>query len=187
MARLLPNWCLALIFTDWQPVGSARQQTPGGTGALRIGAEFIHTFRPNATVWLPNPTWGNHKNIFARADCPLNSYPYYNAEFRQVDADAMCAALEDIPAGDVVVLHVCCHNPTGADPDAETWERIADIAARRGWLPFFDFAYQGFSEGLVEDRAGMMAVLKKVPEALVASSFSKNMACMASGSEPCSW
>lgn len=151
-------------------------QAPGGTGALRIGAEFIHAFRPNATVWLPEPTWGNHKNIFTRAGCPLKSYSYYSDETRQVDAEALCSALETIPEGDVVLLHVCCHNPTGADPDEGTWSRIAEIASRRGWLPFFDFAYQGFSEGLEEDRAGMLKVLQKVPEALVASSFSKNMA-----------
>jgi len=151
-------------------------QTPGGTGALRVGAEFLQTFRPEMTLWLPNPTWGNHKNIFTRAGCKLQSYPYYNAETHAVDVDALCTALEKVPAGDVVLLHVCCHNPTGADLDLAAWGRIADIAAKQGWLPFFDFAYQGFGEGLEEDRAGMMSILHKVPEALVASSFSKNMA-----------
>jgi aspartate/tyrosine/aromatic aminotransferase len=92
-----------------------------------------------------------------------------------VDVEAMCAALESVPAGDVVLLHVCCHNPTGADIDAGGWARVADIAAKAGWLPFFDFAYQGFGDGLAEDRAGLLAVLKKTPEAIVASSFSKNM------------
>jgi len=154
----------------------AAAQTPGGTGALRVGAEFLQTFHPEMTLWLPNPTWGNHKNIFTRAGCKLQSYPYFNAETRAVDIEALCAALEKVPAGDVVLLHVCCHNPTGADLDAVGWERIADIAAKQGWLPFFDFAYQGFGKGLEEDRAGMMSILHKVPEALVASSFSKNMA-----------
>ncbi len=150
-------------------------QSPGGTGALRIGAEFLKAFRPGGTVWMPDPTWENHKSVFAAAGCTVRFYPYYDSTRHGVDAAAMCAALETIPAGDVVLLHVCCHNPTGADLDAAGWARVADVAAKAGWLPFFDFAYQGFGDGLVEDRAGLLAVLQKVPEALVASSFSKNM------------
>ncbi|HAL93018.1 MAG TPA: aromatic amino acid aminotransferase, partial [Verrucomicrobia bacterium] len=150
-------------------------QSPGGTGALRIGAEFLKAFRPGATVWMPDPTWDNHKSVFGAAGCPVQSYPYYNSSTRGVDVDAMCAALEKIPAADTVLLHVCCHNPTGADLDASGWARVAGVAAKAGWLPFFDFAYQGFGDGLAEDRAGLLAVLQKVPEALVASSFSKNM------------
>ncbi len=153
----------------------ATAQTPGGTGALRIGAEFLKAFRPDAAVWLSDPTWGNHHAIFSAAGVPCRTYPYYHAAHHQVDVDALCAALEEIPAGDVVLLHVCCHNPTGADLDAAAWARVSDIAVRRGWLPFFDFAYQGFGDGLAEDRAGMLAVLHKVSEAIVASSFSKNM------------
>ena len=149
-------------------------QSPGGTGALRIGAEFLKAFR-GGTVWMPNPTWDNHKNVFGSAGCAVQSYPYYDAATRGVDVEAMCAALAKIPAGDTVLLHVCCHNPTGADLDAAGWARVADIAAKAGWLPFFDFAYQGFGDGVVEDRAGLLAVLQKVPEAIVASSFSKNM------------
>ena len=153
----------------------AAAQSPGGTGALRIGAEFLKAFRQGGTVWMPDPTWDNHKNVFGAAGCPVRTYSYYNPSTRGVDVEAMCAALEKIPAGDVVLLHVCCHNPTGADIDAAGWARVAEIAARAGWLPFFDFAYQGFGDGLEEDRAGLLAVLQKVPEALVASSFSKNM------------
>ena len=150
-------------------------QTPGGTGALRIGAEFLKTFRPGAVVWMPDPTWENHKSVFAAAGCPVRFYPYYAPAQRGVDVDAMCAALETVPAGDVVLLHVCCHNPTGADVDAAGWARVAAVAAKTGWFPFFDFAYQGFGDGVAEDRAGLLAVLQKVPEALVATSFSKNM------------
>ncbi len=155
--------------------GVAVAQTPGGTGALRIGAEFLRNFRGGGTVWMPDPTWDNHKHVFAAAGCPVKYYPYYDPAVRGVKADEMCAALEQVPAGDTVLLHVCCHNPTGADPDAAAWARVADIAAKAGWLPFFDFAYQGFGDGLVEDRAGLLAVLQKAPEALVASSFAKNM------------
>ena len=155
--------------------GVAVAQSPGGTGALRIGAEFLKNFRKGATVWMPAPTWDNHKGVFGAAGCPVKEYPYYDPAARGVDIDAMCAALEKVPAGDVVLLHVCCHNPTGADPDAAGWARLADVAAKSGWLPFFDFAYQGFGDGIEADRAGLLAVLHKVPEAIVATSFSKNM------------
>ena len=168
-----------LVFgADFHGLASSRvavAQSPGGTGALRIGAEFLKAFRPNGTVWMPDPTWDNHKSVFGAAGCSVRSYPYYDPVRHGVDADAMCSALEKIPAGDVVLLHVCCHNPTGADIEAADWARVAGVAAQAGWLPFFDFAYQGFGEGVVEDRAGLLAVLQKVPEALVASSFSKNM------------
>ncbi|NCA81931.1 MAG: aspartate/tyrosine/aromatic aminotransferase [Opitutae bacterium] len=150
-------------------------QTPGGTGALRVGAELLKDFRKQGAVWMPNPTWGNHGGIFTAAGLATKSYPYYDPATQGVDVEAMCAALEKIPAGDVVLLHVCCHNPTGADLDSAQWARVGDIAAKAGWLPFFDFAYQGFGAGLEEDRAGLLAVMQKVPEALVASSFSKNM------------
>ena len=153
----------------------AATQSPGGTGALRIGAEFLKSFRAGAAVWMPDPTWDNHKSVFAAAGCPAKFYPYYDSARRGVDVDAMCAALAQVPAGDVVLLHVCCHNPTGADLDAAGWARVAAVAAQAGWFPFFDFAYQGFGDGVAEDRAGLLAVLAKVPEALVASSFSKNM------------
>ena len=155
--------------------GVAVAQTPGGTGALRVGAELVRHVRPGATVWLPNPTWGNHVGLFASAGLAVRSYPYYNPASRGVDVEDTCAALERVAAGDVVVLHVCCHNPTGADFDAAGWARVAETAAKAGWLPFFDFAYQGFGAGIEEDRAGLLAVLQRVPEALVASSFSKNM------------
>lgn len=168
-----------LVFgSDFHGIASnsvAVAQTPGGTGALRVGAELLKAFRPQGTVWMPNPTWGNHGGVFAAAGLVTKSYPYYDPATKGVDVDAMCAALEKIPAGDVVLLHVCCHNPTGADLDADQWARVGDVAAKAGWLPFFDFAYQGFGAGLEEDRIGLLAVMQKVPEALVASSFSKNM------------
>lgn len=150
-------------------------QTPGGTGALRIGAELLQAYRPQRTVWMPTPTWGNHGGIFAAAGLATQRYPYYDPAAHGVDVEAMGAALEHVPAGDIVLLHVCCHNPTGADLSPAEWTRVGDIAAKAGWLPFFDFAYQGFGVGLEEDRAGLLAVMQKAPEALVAYSFSKNM------------
>lgn len=150
-------------------------QSPGGTGALRLGAELLKLANPGASVWIPDPSWGNHRALFSAAGFETKSYPYLSAATKAVDGEAMLAALEKVPAGDAVLLHVCCHNPTGADPDAATWKAAGEIAGKKGWLPFFDFAYQGFGDGLEEDRAGMLAVLGQVEEALVASSFSKNM------------
>jgi aspartate/tyrosine/aromatic aminotransferase len=150
-------------------------QSPGGTGALRIGAEFLKAFREGPAIWLPTPTWDNHKSVFIAAGCPVRAYPYFDQATLDVDVDAMCAALEKIPAGDVVLLHASCHNPTGADLCPAAWARVANIAAKAGWLPFFDSAYQGFGDGVELDCAGLNAVLHKVPEALVATSFSKNM------------
>ncbi len=150
-------------------------QSPGGTGALRIGAEFLKAFGQGGALWLPAPSWDNHKSVFGAAGCVVKEYPYYHAASRGVDVDAMCAALDKVPAGDTVLLHVCCHNPTGADLDEAGWARVAGVAARAGWFPFFDFAYQGFGDGVEEDRAGLRTMLEQVPEALVASSFSKNM------------
>lgn len=155
--------------------GLATVQALGGTGALFLGARLLGTFRLGAKVWLPKPTWGNHRSIFRGAGLEIAEYPYYSATLRQVDADALVGALAEVAPGDVVLLHACCHNPTGADPDAATWTRIAEAARKGGWLPFFDFAYQGFGDGPDADRAGLLEVLRTVPEAFVASSFSKNM------------
>jgi len=155
--------------------GLATAQAPGGTGALRLGGELLKAFRPGGRVWLPKPTWGNHAAIFKALGLEVREYPYYSEAARGVDGGAMVAVLEGVGAGDAVLFHACCHNPTGADPDAATWARVAETASRKGWLPFFDFAYQGFGDGVEEDRAGMLAVLRAVPEAMVASSFSKNM------------
>ncbi|MGA1193127.1 MAG: amino acid aminotransferase [Kiritimatiellia bacterium] len=150
-------------------------QTPGGTGALRVGADFLRKVRPGAKVWVSRPTWANHKGIFASAGFPVEEYAYYNPSTRELDAGAMMADLEKVPAGDVVLFHVCCHNPTGVDLSLEQWRQVASLAADKGWLPFLDFAYQGFGDGVESDRAGLLAVAEACPELLVASSFSKNM------------
>ena len=154
--------------------GLATAQTPGGTGALRLGGELLKAFR-GGRVWLPKPTWGNHSAIFKALGLEVCEYPYYSEATRGVDVEAMCDALSEAEAGDTVLLHACCHNPTGADLDRMGWARVSAMAMLRGWLPFFDFAYQGFGDGVEEDRVGMLTVLQAVPEALVASSFSKNM------------
>lgn len=158
-------------------IGNARARTahtPGGTAALRAGADFLKKVAPGATVWLSSPTWANHKGVFAAAGIPSVDYPYYDAVGKGLDFGRMEEALEQIPAGDIVLLHACCHNPSGVDLSAGQWQTVAAIAARRGWLPFLDFAYQGYGDGLEQDRAGVLALAAVCPEFLVASSFSKN-------------
>ncbi len=148
--------------------------TPGGTAALRIGADFLKLFAPGAAVWISSPTWANHKGLFTAAGFPIKEYPYYDAASKGLDFEGMKKTLRKVPAEDIVLLHACCHNPTGVDLTAEQWTEIAGIAREAGWLPFVDFAYQGFGAGLEDDRAAILALAAENPEMLVASSFSKN-------------
>jgi len=149
-------------------------QTPGGTGALRVAAEFIATTLPDATVWLSDPTWPNHPAIFGAVGLPTATYPYFDAASNGLKFDALLAALRTIPAGDVVVLHGCCHNPSGVDLAVEQWQAVSDILTERGVLPLIDFAYQGFGDGLREDAAGLLTLCRPGAELLIASSYSKN-------------
>lgn len=152
----------------------ATVQAPGGTGALRLAGDFVHQLFPASRLWLSAPTWANHPKIFAAAGLGLAEYPYYDARAHGVDVDAMCTALGGAAAGDVVLLHGCCHNPTGADLRCDDWRRVGQVLAARGTLPLVDLAYQGFGDGLEEDAAGLRGLLAVVPEFFVASSFSKN-------------
>lgn len=152
----------------------ATAQTPGGTGALRVVGEFIKANLPGATLWHSDPTWPNHPNVFAASGLELKKYPYFDAESNRLDFAGMLAALKEIPPGDVVLLHGCCHNPTGVDPTVNQWEEIASVLSDRGVLPLLDFAYQGFADGIEEDAAGLRAFLHEGTELLVCSSFSKN-------------
>jgi aspartate/tyrosine/aromatic aminotransferase len=149
-------------------------QTPGGTGSLRVAADFLKKHFPAATIWHSKPTWANHPAIFAAAGMKVETYPYIDATSRGLDFPAMLAGLEQIPAGDVVLLHACCHNPTGIDPTAKQWLEIARVVHKRGLLPLVDFAYQGFGDGLDQDAAGLRALAQPGRELLVCSSFSKN-------------
>ena len=149
-------------------------QSPGGTGALRIAADFAARHFSQARVWLPDPTWANHPKICEAAGLTCHSYPYYDAASRQLDTERLLAGLAETQAGDLVLLHACCHNPTGVDIDDDTWAAVARILAERGALPLIDFAYQGFGDGLEEDAKGLRIFRELVPELLVASSFSKN-------------
>ena len=150
-------------------------QSPGGTGALRTGASLLNQFKPGSSVWVSTPTWANHKGIFTAAGFKIRDYPYYDAESRSVDFDAMMACLEKVPPGDVVLLHVCCHNPTGVDLSLEQWDQVVALAVEKGWVPFLDFAYQGFGSGLEEDRVAVEKFATAGIDFLVASSFSKNL------------
>ena len=168
-----------LVFgADHAAVAGGRVETihtPGGTGALRVAGDLVAAIAPGAAIWLSTPTWPNHPQVFEAAGLPIRSYPYLGAD-GELDIETMLNVLRSVPAGDVVLLHGCCHNPTGIDPQPAQWERIADTLATAGALPLLDFAYQGFADGLVEDARGLMALLARDRTLLVASSFSKNFA-----------
>lgn len=148
--------------------------TPGGTGGLRVGADFLKKFLGTSTVWISKPTWANHRGIFQAAGFKVEEYPYYDPKTKGLDFEAMKAGLSAVKAGDIVLLHVCCHNPTGVDLTREQWNEVAAIGGRQGWIPFLDFAYQGFGESLEADRHGVLAMAAHCPEMIVSSSFSKN-------------
>ena len=149
-------------------------QTPGGTGALRISGELLKKYVSGARLWVSDPTWTNHNAIFGAAGFEIKTYPYYDAATRGLNFDAMTATLNTVTEGDVILLHGCCHNPTGIDPSLDQWKKIAQTLAARRIMPLIDFAYQGLAAGLEEDAAGVRLVCSMVPEAVICSSFSKN-------------
>jgi aromatic-amino-acid transaminase len=151
-------------------------QAPGGSGALRLCADLLKRSAPHSTVWLSDPTWANHGQIVRGAGLQTADYPYFDAHTGTVHFDAMIGALGRAKAGDAVLLHGCCHNPTGANLGADQWAVVADLLVTRGLLPFVDIAYQGFGDGLEADAAGLRVLARKVPEMVVAASCSKNFA-----------
>lgn len=148
-------------------------QTPGGTGALRLAADFIAQCLPGKGVWLSNPTWPIHETIFAAAKVKVSHYPYVGSDNR-LDVEAMLAVLREVPKGDVVLLHACCHNPTGFDLSHDDWKRVLEVVRSRDLLPLIDFAYQGFGDGLEQDAWSTRLFAAQVPELLITSSCSKN-------------
>lgn len=152
----------------------ATAQTPGGTGALRVAAELIRHCQPSATVWLSTPTWANHAPVFRAAGLPLAEYPYFDPQDGGVRFDDLLAALGRAARGDVVVVHGCCHNPSGADLSAEQWQRFAAFVHERGLVPLVDVAYLGLGQGLDADAYGLRTLLSTVDELIVCSSCSKN-------------
>jgi aspartate aminotransferase len=151
-------------------------QTPGGTAALRVGADLIRQAWPEATLWASDPTWANHLALFPAAGLPMESYPYFDEINSDLRYDDMMAALRHRGPGDVVLFHACCHNPCGVSPNPAQWEAITDLAAERGFTPMIDIAYMGFERGVEEDTLAVRLFSEKCPEVIVASSCSKNFA-----------
>ncbi len=167
----------ALLFGDHEIVQSKRcatSHTPGGTGGLRVAADYLRKNHGRLTIWISDPTWANHEAIFQSAGHLVKTYPYFDGATNGLKFEAMIEALGAISAGDVVLLHGCCHNPTGVDPTIDQWKLIAQTITDRGGLPLVDFAYQGFATGVREDAACLSILLDKCPEMIVVSSFSKN-------------
>ena len=169
---------LALMFGDGHSILSSGRiktlQAPGGSGALRVGAEVIKRARPEAKLWVGVPTWPNHIPLLGGAGFEIEEYPYYDMQSREINSELMMETLRKVPAGDVVLLHGCCHNPTGADLTNAQWDEITEIALERGFIPYIDTAYQGLGDGLEEDAYGMRTMAAKLPELVIASSCSKN-------------
>ncbi len=150
-------------------------QTPGGCGALRIGAEIVHAAAPGARVWVSDPTWPVHIPLVGSVGLQFQTYRYYDSASHGVDFDGMVQDLRAARAGDVVLLHGCCHNPCGADLSLAQWQTLADMAQQQGFVPFVDIAYQGLGDGLDADAAGLRTLVAQLPEVIIAASCSKNL------------
>jgi aromatic-amino-acid transaminase len=150
-------------------------QSLGGTGALKVGADFLRRADPQAQVWISDPSWENHRALFEYAGFTVNTYPYYDAATHGCRFDAMLGALAELPAGAIVVLHACCHNPTGVDLTQAQWRRVLEVVRQRGLVPFLDIAYQGFGDGLDADAYAVRLFADALPAVFVAGSFSKSL------------
>ncbi|WP_409308064.1 amino acid aminotransferase [Pectobacterium sp. B1J-3] len=166
-----------LLFGEDHPVLSANRvatiQTLGGSGALKIGADFLKRYFPDSSVWVSDPTWENHIAIFSGAGFNVHTYPYFDVESLGVKFDAMLSTLQELPRHSIVLLHPCCHNPTGSDLTNEQWDRVIEVVISRELIPFMDIAYQGFGAGIAEDAYAIRAVARAGAPALIANSFSK--------------
>src|SRR5437764_4397061 len=167
-----------LVFGADSPVIQEKRavtvQALGGTGALKIGADFLKRFSPDSDVWISDPSWENHRALFEFAGFKVNNYRYYDAPTHGLDFAGLMSALETMPAGAIVVLHACCHNPTGVDPNAQQWSQILATVRARGLIPFLDLAYQGFADGIDEDGAIVRQFASTPGPLFVSSSFSKS-------------
>ena len=167
-----------LVFGLEHPIHAEQRavtlQTPGGTGALRVAADFVRRKFPQANVWCSKPTWANHPAVFEAAGLPVKQYGYLDDSGTGFDFNTMMSSLNQIPAGDVVCLHACCHNPTGVDPTVEQWKQITQVVHDQKLLALVDFAYQGFGDGLAEDSRGLHELCSLNRELLLCTSFSKN-------------
>lgn len=167
----------ALLFGNDSPAGQAKRavtvQTLGGSGALKVGADFLKKYFPDSDVWVSQPTWENHIAIFNGAGIKEHFYPYFDAQSNGVNIEAMLEALKQIPAKGIVLLHPCCHNPTGADLTAPEWDRVIEVLQQRDLIPFLDIAYQGFGQGLAEDAYAIRALDRAGMNFIVSNSYSK--------------
>ena len=168
-----------LVFgTEHEALRSGRVvtvQTLGGTGGLKVGADFLRSIDRQAEVWISDPSWENHRALFENAGFKVQAYPYYDSATHGLKFEAMLDTLRKLPAKTIVVLHACCHNPTGVDLTAEQWTRVIEVVAARGLIPFMDLAYQGFAEGADADAAAVRRISVACPVVFVASSFSKSL------------
>ncbi|MGD9952274.1 MAG: aromatic amino acid transaminase [Burkholderiales bacterium] len=169
----------ALVFGPEAAVLSEKRvvtvQALGGTGGLKIGADFLKLLSPAATVWISEPSWENHRALFEAAGFRVEAYPYYDPAARGIRFEAMLATLEGLPAGAIVVLHSCCHNPTGADLSHEQWQKVLAVVQARGLVPFLDLAYQGFADGIDADAYAPRLFAKAMAPIFLSSSFSKSL------------
>lgn len=168
-----------LFGADSQVIAEGRAVTVqglGGTGSLKIGADFLKRFFPEAQIWISNPSWENHQMLFEAAGFKVNSYPYYDAETHGLDFNGMLETLKGLPANSIIVLHACCHNPTGVDLTHDQWRLLVDVVKQSNLIPFLDFAYQGFGESLEADAFAVRAFAESGMSCLIASSFSKSFA-----------
>lgn len=149
-------------------------QALGGTGALKLGADFLKRFSPSAQVWISDPSWENHRALFESAGFVVNNYAYYDPATRSVNFEGMLKALKEMPAGSIVVLHACCHNPTGADLTEAQWTEVIQVVTQRGLVPFLDMAYQGFGDGIDEDGKVVRRFAEAGGPLFVSNSFSKS-------------
>jgi aspartate aminotransferase len=149
-------------------------QAPGGSGALRIGAEVIRRANPEARLWVGTPTWPNHIPLLGSSGFQIEEYPYYDHNNHRINFESMLDTLQRVPQGDIVLLHGCCHNPTGSDLSLQQWQQVTELAQQRGFIPFIDIAYQGLGDGLEEDAQGLRLMASQLPELVIASSCSKN-------------
>ncbi|MDC1528436.1 aspartate/tyrosine/aromatic aminotransferase [Gammaproteobacteria bacterium] len=147
---------------------------PGGSGSLRLAAEFVNNNAPGTKIYVSDPSWANHVPLLSSSGLKLELYPYYNYETHSLNFDAMMDSLKNATKGDLVLLHGCCHNPCGADLNADQWQAVTDLSLKNGFTPFIDVAYQGLGDGLDEDAYGMRLMAEKLPELIIASSYSKN-------------
>jgi aromatic-amino-acid transaminase len=150
-------------------------QALGGTGGLKIGADFLKQLAPDAQVWISEPSWENHRALFEGAGFKVGSYPYFDAATRGLRFEAMLAAFDALPAGSIVVLHSCCHNPTGVDLSQEQWQKVLAVVQSRGLVPFLDLAYQGFAEGIDADAYAARLFAGAMAPVFLSSSFSKSL------------